>query len=210
MIEVKQILTERKKEIDLYISHLSSIENDADKTLFKVMKANTLLMLYNLIEAVVSNSINSIRNSIYIDQSVKFDCLKEQIKIQIIKDLKKNISPENFVKQTQKISNDIINLSFNKESISNGNIDLDKIKELSNIYGFTIKGSIYEETGHGNSITAIKGKRNDLAHGTYSFSEIGKDYSLEDIQKISNQTIKYLDFIILNIETYIQNQSYKN
>jgi hypothetical protein len=210
MTDVKQILTERKKEINLYLSHLSNIENDADKTLFKVMKANTLLMLYNLIEAVVSNSINSIRNSIYIDQSVKFDCLKEQIKIQIIKDLKKNISPENFVKQTQKISNDIIKLSFNKESISNGNIDLDKIKELSNIYGFTIKGSIYEETGHGKSITAIKGKRNDLAHGTFSFSEIGKDYSLEDIQKISNQTIKYLDFIILNIENYILTQSYKN
>jgi hypothetical protein len=209
MDNVKQILTERKKEIDLYLNHLTSVESDADKTLFKVMKANSLLMLYNLIEAIVSNSINSIRNSIYTDQTVKFDCLKKQIKIQIIKDLKKNISPENFVKQTQKISNDIIKLSFKKENISNGNIDLDKISELSEVYGFIITGSDYKETGHGIAITDIKGKRNDLAHGTYSFSEIGKDYSLEDIQKISNQTIKYLDFITNNIETYIQQKHYK-
>ena len=203
MNEVKQILSDRKKEIELYLIHLSNIENDADKTLYKVMKANTLLMLYNLIEAVVSNSINSIRNSIYIDQSVKFDSLKEQIKIQIIKDLKKNISPESFVKQTLKISNDIIKLSFKKENISNGNIDLDKIKDLSKIYDFKINDSDYNETRHGETITDIKGKRNDLAHGTYSFSEIGKNYTLEDIQKISNQTIKYLNFIICNIEYYI-------
>ena len=109
MNNVKQILAERKNEIDLYIEHLANIENTNEKVLFKVMKANAFLMLYNLIEAVISNSIDSIRNSIYTNQSVKFDSLKDQIKIEIIKDLKKNISPENFAKQSQKISNDIIN-----------------------------------------------------------------------------------------------------
>lgn len=209
MNNVKLILDERKAEINLYVEHLSIIESNTNKILFKVMKANTLLMLYNLIEAVISNSIDSIRNSIYNNPNVKFDCLKEQIKIQIIKDLKKNISPESFVKQTTKISNDIIKLSFKKDSISNGNIDLGRIRELAEIYGFEIQGSDYNETGHGKTITDIKGKRNDLAHGTYSFSEIGKDYSLEDLEKISTQTTKYLEFITNNIETYIEYQQYK-
>lgn len=209
MNNVKIILAERTKEIGLYIEHLEFIESTSDKTLFKVMKANTLLMLYNLVEAVVSNSIDSIRHSIYQNRDVEFDCLKEKIKTQIIKDLKRNISPENFVKQTTKISNDIIKLSFKKEIVSNGNIDLEKITELAGVYGFNIKGSNFEETGHGKSITDIKGKRNDLAHGTYSFSEIGKNYSMEDLQKTSNQSIKYLEYITTQIETYIQNQHYK-
>ncbi len=209
MNNVRLILNERAQEIELYIKHLEFIEDTSDKILFKVMKANTLLMLYNLIEAIVSNSIDSIRHSIYENPDVEFDCLKEKIKTQIIKDLKKNISSENFVSRTNKISNDIIKLSFKKEVVSNGNIDLDKIKELAGVYGFDIKGSNFDETGHGKSITDIKGKRNDLAHGTYSFSEIGKDYSMVDIEKISNQTIKYLQFIIDRIEAYIQNQHYK-
>ena len=88
MIDVKQILINRKIEIELYIEHLRIIENKADQVLFKVMKANTLLMLYNLIEAVVANSINEIRNSIYSNKDIEFVSLKELIKAQIIKDLK--------------------------------------------------------------------------------------------------------------------------
>lgn len=209
MLNVKQILSERTKEINFYVAYLPTIEDVVDETLFKVMKANTLLMLYNLIEAVISNSIDAIRDSIYKNTEIEFDSLKEEIKIQIIKDLKKNISPENLVKRTQKISNDIIKLSFDRKKISDGNIDLPKISELAKIYGFEIKGSIYSETNHGDTITIIKDKRNDLAHGTYSFSEIGKIYSFEDIQKMSNQTIKYLEYITNNIEIYIQNQHYK-
>lgn len=209
MNNVNIILEERKIEITDYINHLSNVESTINNTLFKVMKANTLLMLYNLIEAVISNSIDSIRNSIYNSPEVEFDCLKEQIKIQIIKDLKKNISPDKFVNQTVKISNDIIKLSFKKEGISNGNIDLEKIKELAQTYGFEISGSIYQETGHGSTITDIKGKRNDLAHGTYSFSEIGKDYSLPDLYKISSQTIKYLEFVASNIRIYLEQKHYK-
>lgn len=209
MNDVNLILKERSEEINLYIKHLLIIESETNQVLFKVMKANTILMLYNLIEAVISNSINSIRNSIYNNPQVEFDCLKEQIKIQVIKDLKKNISPENFVRQAIKISNDIIKLGFRKESIANGNIDNERISELANIYGFEINGSDYKETGHGNSITDIKGKRNDLAHGTYSFSEIGKDYSLKDLEKISRQTINYLYYITSKIEAYIENKNYQ-
>ncbi len=209
MIDVKQILINRKIEIELYIEHLRIIENKADQVLFKVMKANTLLMLYNLIEAVVANSINEIRNSIYSNKDIEFDSLKEQIKAQIIKDLKRNVSPDNFVKQSQKISNDIIKLSFKKENISNGNIDRDRIIELANIYDFNVNGSDYKKTKHGETLYIIKDKRNDLAHGTYSFSEVGKDYSLFEIEKISIQTIEYLDFVINNIELYIQEQQYK-
>lgn len=208
MIDVKMILSDREKEIDLYFSHISSIEDTSDKILFKILKANILLMLYNLVEAIVSNSVDTIRNNIYNDSSTQFDYLKSQIKSQIIKDLKKNISPDAFVQSCRNISNDIIKLSFKKEDISKGNIDRNVIIRLSDTYGFNVQNSIYQETKHGETLTIIKERRNDLAHGTYSFSEIGKEYSISDIEKIKNQTIKYLYFVIQEIETYLNNKNY--
>lgn len=208
MINVKQIIAEREKEINLYFEHLEKIENEVDKTLFKIMKANILLMLYNLVEAIVSNSIDEIRDQIYNDEDVNFDHLKAEIRTQILKDLKKNISPENFVRNCYDVSNDIIKLSFKKEEISKGNIDRNTINELATIYGFNVKESNYNVTAHGNTLKVIKDKRNDLAHGTFSFAEIGKDYSLQDIEELKNKTIAYLYFVVAQIEIYIEEKEY--
>ncbi|WP_313305547.1 MAE_28990/MAE_18760 family HEPN-like nuclease [Empedobacter sp.] len=209
MEETKQIVLSRKNEINNYFDYINSInEDDFDKTVFKILKANLLLMLYNFVESVVSNSIDAIRNNIYHDSETNFDCLKNEIKIQILKDLKTNSSPEEFVKSCALITKDIIKLSFKKEKISKGNIDREIISELSGIYGFNIKNSNYQETGHGESLTTIKMKRNDLAHGTFSFAEIGKEYTVNDLEKIKNETINYLIFIVGEIEDYLENKRF--
>ncbi|MFZ4262445.1 MAE_28990/MAE_18760 family HEPN-like nuclease [Sphingobacterium sp. HJSM2_6] len=209
MEETKQIILSRKNEINAYFDYLNAInEDNFDRTVFKILKANLLLMLYNFVESVVSNSIDAIRDNIYHDNETNFDCLKNEIKIQIIKDLKTNTSPEEFVKICTLVTKDIIKRSFKKEKISKGNIDREIISELSDIYGFNIKNSNYQETGHGESLTTIKLKRNDLAHGTFSFAEIGKEYTMPDLEKIKNQTINYLVFIVGEMEDYLANKRF--
>lgn len=205
-----RILLERKREIDNYFDYIASVEAVIDMTVYKILKANVLLMLYNCIEAVVSNSIDAIRNNIHNDISANFDCLKNEIKTQIIKDLKQNISPDNFVQICTEISKDIIKLSFKKENISKGNIDRDIITTLATIYGFNVRNSNYQETAHGETLTTIKEKRNDLAHGTFSFSDIGRQYSTQDLTKLKNQTIQYLSFVVAEIETYLTHKMYLN
>lgn len=209
MRETRRIFNERSEEIDLYYLHISESEDKCDPVLFKVLKANLLLMLYNIVEATISNAIDAIRTAIHNDKEADFDCLKNEIRVQIIKDLKKNISPENFSNSSKVISNDIIKLSFNRMSISGGNIDKDIISDLSKVYGFNINNSNYKETGHGQSLYSIKEKRNDLAHGTYSFSEVGQIYSSKDLETNKNQTFKYLEFILNNIDDYLLNRGYK-
>lgn len=209
MNNVRLIFSEREKEINLYFNHISLLDNNENETLFKIFKANMLLMLYNFVEATVSNTIDIIRKTIHNDDQTNFDNLNDKIKEQIIKDLKKNISPENFSKLCSNISNDIIKLSFRKEEISKGNIDNETISDLSKIYGFNVNNSNYTETGHGKNLVSIKDRRNDLAHGTYSFAEVGKDYSIQDLEKFKNQTIKYIEFIIINIEFYLNNKDYR-
>lgn len=212
MLEAKRILAERADEINLYFSFISSDlnENTTNATLVKILKANILLMLYNLVEAVVSNSVDAIRTNIYNEVNTNFDCLKNQIKIQIIKDLKGNIGAENFVNQCNNISNDIIKLSFRKESISKGNIDRAVISKIAAVYGFDVSNSNYQETAHGESLSIIKDKRNDLAHGTFSFTEIGRIYSIPDLENLKNQTITYLTFVVEKIETYLNSKQYLN
>lgn len=205
----KEIVNSRSIEIKSYLQYLQSIDEDNfSKTVFKILKANLLLMLYNFVESVVSNSIDAIRNSIYYDSETDFDCLKNEIKIQIIKDLKTNLNPEEFIKTCSSITKDIIKLSFKKEKISKGNIDREIIAELSDIYGFNIRNSNYQETGHGETLSTIKEKRNDLAHGTFSFAEIGKEYTVLDLEKITNQTINYLIFVTEEIEKYLHNKNF--
>jgi len=210
MNNVKLIFTERENEIELYYKHVCSFENDANEILFKILKANMLLMLYNFVEATISNTIDIIRTTIHNDDQTNFDNLKDKIKEQIIKDLqKKNISPENFSKLSSNISNDIIKLSFKKEEISKGNIDNETISNLSKIYGFNVNNSNYKETGHGRKLVSIKDRRNDLAHGTFSFADVGKDYSVQDLEKFKTETIKYVEYIINNVELYLNNKEYR-
>lgn len=211
MLETKRVYLERVGEIEFYYNHLQREENTAESILFRVQKANLILMLYNLVESTVSNSIKAIREAIHNNVDVNFDCLKAEIKKEILIDLKNaTISAENFIKESRVISNDIIKLSFSIRAISNGNIDREAITRLSQVYGFNISNSDFEETGHGNTLEAIRKKRNDLAHGTYSFSQVGKEYSLQDLESLKNKTVKYLGNIVSNIESYLDTQSYKS
>ena len=74
-------------------------------------------------------------------------------------------------------------------------------EDLSEIYGFQVQGSDYSKTKDGVVINDIKSKRNDLAHGTFSFAEIGRDYSYQDVEDLSNCTINFLEYIIGNMDT---------
>lgn len=208
MISVNQIFEERSKEINMYFDFISAKENEVEEDVFKILKANFILMLYNLLEAIISNSIEEIRIHIYKDDNVDFDCLKIKIKKQIISDLK-NISPENFINQTTIIKDDIIKVSFRKDKISNGNIDHEVISDLAEIYGFEVKNSDYNDTNHGSHLSIIKGKRNDLAHGTFSFTEVGKEYSIQDLDSYKTWTLNYLKFILDNVTSYLGDKKYK-
>ena len=56
----------------------------------------------------------------------------------------------------------------------------------------------------------IKTNRNDLAHGSKSFEEVGKDATADELLVIRRRVICYLREILKNIETYISNEEYLN
>jgi hypothetical protein len=207
MVTTKRIFSERVQEIEEYSSFIENfIANNNNESINKILKANLLLMLYNLVESTMSNAIEEIHNSID-TSSVSFNDLRREFKTVLIGYLKKHLNPNDFVTSINDISKDIIKKCFVKQKLFNGNIDSRKIKEISSEYGFSCTTN-YNRTKHGKCLVDIKGKRNDLAHGIFSFTEVGKDYSTDDLKKMKEETVNYLDEILNNIKTYIANREY--
>jgi hypothetical protein len=204
--EAKQVDIKYKREI----SHTRRQKYEVSDSLQKVLIANGFLLLYNLIEATTRNAVGTIFNELE-DNGIDYTKLSENLKkifvrhkTSVLKDGTFNASKLNsdlFNITLEIISEEVVILSKNNLNFS-GNLDARKIKKIATNYGFE------EPTVNGDNLLTIKTKRNHLAHGDFSFSEIGKDYSIGDIIDFKNEAYLYLEEFIKNIGDFIVNQEY--
>ena len=171
----------------------------------KTLKANGLLLLYNLVESTMRNAIVAIFDELK-NQAISFDQLKPEIKMIVLQNLKKR-SLEEIHLQINQISTDIIIATFYPKKLFSGNVDARLIKEIAEKYGFSYQTEP-TKTKNGEKLVDIKDKRNDLAHGVKSFKEVGQGKTIEDLLKIKEEVIEYLRQILENIKTYLDNQEY--
>ena len=127
---------------------------------------------------------------------------------ELISNIKKNISSDEFVQSVNNLAIDILNHYPSSRRLFSGNIDAKEIRNTARKYGFSdITNHLI--TKNGEKLATTKSKRNDLAHGFISFQECGKDYTIQDIISIKEETLKYLEGILKNIETFLTNEDYK-
>jgi len=213
----------RVQEINEYFSFLEGLDNktikltsseniDEEKNklidynlLTKTLKANSFLLLYNLIESSMRNAIEAIFDELK-GKKISFNAVRVEIKKVVLENFK-NRSPNKIHSQIKDISLDIITAGFDSKKLFSGNIDRDEITKTARRYGFSFDTD-YAKTKHGENLYDIMEKRNDLAHGNKSFSEIGKSISIGDLLKIKNEVIEYIGQILKNIETYLNNKEY--
>jgi MAE_28990/MAE_18760-like HEPN len=176
-----------------------------DRDLAKTLKANGFLLLYNLIESSMTNAIEAIFDELK-EQRISFNDIRIEMKKVVLQNLKSR-SPDNIHQEIVDISTDIITAGFKRKKLFSGNINRGKITETARNYGFS-SDTEYSKTKHGKSLDNIMKNRNDLAHGTKSFADIGKDISIEDLLKIKEEVIEYVGQILKNIESYLVRQEY--
>ncbi|MBK6773181.1 MAG: hypothetical protein IPG78_13840 [Ignavibacteria bacterium] len=63
---------------------------------------------------------------------------------------------------------------------------------------------------NGAKLHDVKIQRNQLAHGEISFSKCGRNYTIEDLIKTKDHTIKYLRKILKNINAYLESKKFKS
>jgi hypothetical protein len=214
MDSVKRDFKERKDEIDAYFSFLSILSDeenillkDRSKNILNILISNGFLLLYNFIEATLRNAILEIYDVIE-NKEITFEQLSENMKKIWIEQSSSHLS--NFTqnvlnKHLFEITKSILtqeSISFSKEKFSfSGNLDAKKIREIAKQYGFQM-------SSNGRNLVTIKNKRNHLAHGNFTFSEIGKDFTVGELESFKDETLAFLSDIINNIEKFIIQKQY--
>lgn len=184
----------------------NAIVKQIDTDLARILKANAFLLLYNLIEATIRNSIQAIINSINGDK-LEFAQISDKVQElwlrQEISDIKNTNQNYQIISGiSQKILAHSL-LSFKEDCIKiSGNMDAKAIRKIAKQFG-------YQEPKDGRGLVQIKEKRNKLAHGEYTFTEVGKNYTISDISILSKEAKEYIDDVLLCVENYILKKSYK-
>ena len=175
---------------------------EIDAELSTILKANGFLLLYNLVESTIRKSIDAILYSIH-TTSVTFGELSEELRRLWIKQEGKNVNSDKIMSIAYTVLENKL-LTFKRDCINiSGNIDAQEIRKILKQVGGN-------EIENGRRLKDIKDKRNHLAHGEYSFSEIGKDYTVNDLLIYKNDTKEYLSKVLDEIQSYIDNQKYLN
>lgn len=206
MESIKEDFDKKINEIELFYELLENSDS-GETDLNKILKATFFLMLYNLIESTIRESIINIYSKID-SNSIEFNKLKPLLRKKILSDCKKYIGIENLHNGTSNdLSKEILMASLSAEKLFSGNIDNDLIKKTAQEYGFSYRTDP-NITKQGEKLLSIKNYRNDLAHGNLTFSEIGRLYDINQLKEYKDETIAYLEKIIENIDYYLKNQNY--
>jgi len=229
MILTKTLFNGRKDEIEFYFEILSDIikpeaVTDRQKAEIKtkdngrfirISKSNFLVMLYNLIESCVKSGFEEIyevlksENISYVQASYALRDIWSNHEIS--KAHQSTANRETYGKRVKNILDHVISnapVALSKkviETMASGNLDARKIRELLEKHdiGFT-------ETHNGGKphMLTVKNKRNSLAHGEESFDEAARDLTIEDLEKIKNEVLVFIEDALSGIETYYNDRLY--
>jgi hypothetical protein len=232
MIHIRNEYNTRKNEIERYFQFLSQIENDevkihspskienVDSQLRPTLRANVILLLYNLMESTVIQTIDYIHIHISTNDNLLYkDSITEIQKIWIEYNYGNfkgtDLGSEKIHTALQSIDNQRIDI-FDPKAKSkteyltkvkgvdfSGKIDAKQIRKFAEKYGF------HENTLDGVTLVKIKRQRNELAHGDKSFNEIGNANTLNDLEDMKNKTFNYLEEFLNNVEIYLNNKKYR-
>lgn len=177
-----------------------------DQEVLKTLRAASLLIMYNLVESAIKSAIETIYDDLK-QKKVNFDDVRDELKQVAISNLRRN-GKDLLLKQIT-LAADILTIPFKREELFSGNVDAKKIRETAAKYGFSSNSTSPQARG-GVGLLVIKTRRNDLAHGDYSFSEVGRDFPVPDLVDLKTEVVAYLTDIVTNIEQYVAREEYLN
>ncbi len=230
----------RVREIEKYFLLLQKIEGDykiitdfnrtedfrIDDDLSKILKANGFLLLYNLIESTLFNSVVEIFDELKTN-GITYNAISSELKKFWLKTKYRNQEEETHLNTSQKFYTyieDIINnlpveLVINRIDYG-GSLNAKKIREFSQEVGLNFNDPHYRDYPTGRALELIKEYRNKLAHGSKTFTSIGRDHTFSGIVRQDNTiaqlglehfkilTIEHLTAFVNAVEEYLRNRAY--
>ena len=202
-----------------------------ESQLVRILKSNTIMLLYNQIEGTISSVLNEYFDTIT-SENGNYKDFKNPIKRIWLKYKHRSFNSGNkrndeYILETiENILNEVIEIkpktikdnelgeriiynyeAYSSETKSNevsGNLDARKIREIFNFYGLPTSERCCD------SMLKVKHKRNSLAHGNETFVQVGGNYTIDDLFKMNKEITDFLDELLNETKNYITNKNYKN
>jgi hypothetical protein len=181
---------------------------------FKAMKATAFLMVYNIIEATIVGSMAELYGSIKTEACTLPDVTLKIQELWI--DQRFWIKPQEATPKTyrdraeqmlrQTMNGAILSIDPRKLPLS-GNIDADETRGLCDKHG--VKLVVPKKARGGAELATVKIQRNALAHGDKTFVECGRDYSVADLARISQECFNFLGGFVRTLERFIKSRGYR-
>jgi hypothetical protein len=220
MRDTLELFESRKSEVLFYCQILDKFDKDMpldltpdNSRLFKIMKSNFLLMLYNLVESCVISGMMAIYAGVRANNCHYLNVIDEIKSIWTKNEMNKVYSPTTGLdayidKTTNMIMRVVENqpLELTRECLGGaigGNLDARRIKQLCDAHRIRYIAKDRDEV-----LLKVKNKRNDLSHGDVSFSDCARDMTIEDLKGIMRGTFDFLQGILSGMEKYYNEKGY--
>lgn len=176
----------------------------------KCLRANAILLLYNIVESTINNCIWRIYDAIH-DNQTTYDRLSTALKkIWLKKEYKENQTLPNIRNKTFNLIKDHTHKTIQFEQIVDsisGNLDLRKIEQIFIEYDCPINFS-YDKEKVSKYLLYTKACRNSLAHGNTSFSQKGSMLLVSELIEAKDQLINFLSSLINRVEDFVIQKKY--
>ncbi|NWO07569.1 MAG: hypothetical protein HLX50_18305 [Alteromonadaceae bacterium] len=189
------------------VNPLMPIERDLEKTL----RSSGLLLLYNLVEATMSNAIDGIHRAV-VSEGLSYHELTDNMRKITAAHFRRAVNGNVEIlldENDHPIKHAMVYVGYDKTSLFSGNIDCRAIRIEAKKYGFKSPDPNAKNRGIGHTLFEIRDKRNALAHGRSSFEECGQDISPDALPVMAHQTMVYLRAILWSISYFIRHSQYK-
>lgn len=222
---------ERVKEVDRYLRLLRLMDKPntrfaylgtngrrhraIDGECYKILKATTFLLIYNLIESSVRNALRTVYEQMRNDRCTCED-LTDTLRSLWIEQQYRAIDPKAASPlKYQSTAQELIKHAVNKLAIDmqeaklpiSGNLDAEQVRQLCYKHGVSAKTHRAAQGGY--HLDAVRKQRNALAHGDISFSECGRQYTVDDLNQIKIQAVIFLRGILNNIRRFAEGAKYR-
>lgn len=180
------------------------------------LRSTSYLLLYNLIESTVYNSITTIFDEIK-DSRLKYFDIIDDVQKYWLNNIykhddkkKKETIIETIMKIANQIFTDTIELASTEINYG-GSLDAQTIFATAKSMKIEVGNirRIFDESIHGQILIDVKKKRNWLAHGEKSFIEVGSSSTFSQLEDAKKYICDFLDEYIASVELYITNKHFQ-
>lgn len=176
-----------------------------DSDMQKCMRANTIILLYNLVESTFRNCIYHIYDAVHDNVLCYKDLSDDLRKVWLELKFKNEMGIKKVRDLAKEISDNIsaANVIYDKiPKGTSGNLELVVMIEISKKFGINF-GKIPCKKDVENSLCFIKLQRNNLAHGNCTFSSIGSLVTYDELVRHKSNIVRFLRHIIKIFDEYV-------